>query len=49
MPVDNVPADHTPDENKITLALFLAQNGTLDSYTMNADGTASPSCHLADP
>jgi Tol biopolymer transport system component len=42
VPVDNVPADYTPDGNKIALALFLAQNGTLDIYTMNADVTTSP-------
>jgi Tol biopolymer transport system component len=29
----------SPDGNKIALDLFLPQNGTLDIYTMNADGT----------
>jgi TolB protein len=29
----------SPDGSKIALDLFLPQNGTLDIYTMNADGT----------
>jgi hypothetical protein len=43
VPVGNVPADYAPGGNKIALALLLAQNGTLDMYTMIADGTTLPS------